>query len=57
MHDQLLRFELSRYVSKFSFVAARERGLGREKESQRDKLEMKKKRDCSPSELFLWGGR
>jgi hypothetical protein len=57
LHDQLLRFELSRDVSKFSLVAARERGLGREKESQRDKLEMKKKRDCSPSELFLWGGR
>ena len=26
MHDQLLRFELSRDVAKFSLVAARERG-------------------------------
>jgi hypothetical protein len=29
LHDQLLRFELSRDVAKFSLVAARERG-GRE---------------------------
>ena len=40
-------------------IERRERGRegGREEERKCDKLEMKKKRDGSPSELFLWGGR